>query len=46
MGATTTAFFARAGTYVFITGAGEDYMSGFHTIGAAVRLANRDSHQH
>jgi plastocyanin len=33
MGATTTVFFARAGTYVFKTRAGEDYMAGFETVG-------------
>ena len=33
MGATTTAFFTHAGTYVFKTRAGEDYMSGMRTIG-------------
>jgi plastocyanin len=33
MGATTTAFLTRAGTYVFKTRAGEDYMAGMRTIG-------------
>ena len=33
MGATTTAFFTRAGTYVFKTRAGEDYMAGMRTVG-------------
>ena len=33
MGATTTAFLTHAGTYVFKTRAGEDYMSGMRTVG-------------
>ena len=33
MGATTTVSFSRAGTYVFKTKAGEDYMTGFRTVG-------------
>jgi hypothetical protein len=33
MGATTTVVFARAGTYVFKTKAGEDYVSGVKTVG-------------
>jgi plastocyanin len=33
MGATTTISFSRAGTYVFNTKPGEDYMSGFKTVG-------------
>ena len=33
MGATTTVSFARAGTYVFKTKAGEDYMAGVKTVG-------------
>jgi hypothetical protein len=33
MGATTTVFFSHAGTYVFRTRPGEDYMSGFNTVG-------------
>jgi len=33
MGATTTATFTNAGTYVLTTKAGEDYMTGFTTVG-------------
>jgi plastocyanin len=33
MGATTTATFTKPGTYTLITKAGEDYMSGFETVG-------------
>ena len=33
MGATTTVSFARAGTYVFKTKPGEDYMAGVKTVG-------------
>ena len=33
MGATTTVYFSHAGTYVFKTKPGEDYMSGFNTTG-------------
>ena len=33
MGATTTAFLAHEGTYVFKTRAGDDYMSGMRTVG-------------
>lgn len=33
MGARTTVSFARAGTYVFKTKAGEDYMAGVKTVG-------------
>jgi hypothetical protein len=33
MGATTTVSFSHAGTYVFKTKPGEDYMSGFETLG-------------
>jgi hypothetical protein len=33
MGATTTVFLSHPGTYVFKTKAGEDYMSGFKTVG-------------
>ena len=33
MGATTRITFAKSGTYTFKTVAGEDYMSGVHTIG-------------
>ena len=33
MGATTNVSFSRAGTYVFTTRAGEDYMSGLETVG-------------
>jgi plastocyanin len=33
MGATTIVSFSRAGTYVFTTKPGEDYMSGFKTVG-------------
>ena len=33
MGATTTVTFARAGTYVFKTKPGEDYMAGVKTVG-------------
>ena len=33
MGATATVFFSHTGTYVFRTKPGEDYMSGFKTVG-------------
>jgi hypothetical protein len=33
MGATATVSFARAGTYVFKTKVGEDYMAGVKTVG-------------
>jgi hypothetical protein len=33
MGATTTVSFSHAGMYVFKTKPGEDYMSGFKTVG-------------